>query len=198
MGGFGVDPDALSETAKGISDAINELKSLGIDESAEVGRGFSNLALTGEQAGHPDVQGALDQFCERWSWGVRTLVQDGNEIAQRLDLSAGMYHDMEDYALGTLKDLAVDVGGNPHADDKQVEKESWGQIATESTTPDYSAASWDKAGHEMAGQWKAEGRDLAEGPYGVGKTTADLTGHGQQFAQSEDEVFGPAPKQEGS
>jgi hypothetical protein len=197
MGGFGVDPDALAETAKGISDAINGLKSLGIDESAEVGRGFSNLALTGEQAGHPDAQSGLEEFCQRWSWGVRTLVQDGNQFAAMLHLSAGAYHDMEDYALGTLKDIAVDLGGDPHAQDEQVEKQSWGQIAR-SDIPDYSAKSFDQAGHEIAGQWKAEGRDMFEGQYGMNKEIADAAGVGQQFSQAEDAIFGPAPQQDGS
>lgn len=196
MGGFGVDPDALQETAKGISDTIGELKSLGIDESAGVGRGFSNLALTGEQAGHPDAQSALEEFGRRWSWGVRTLVQDGNQFAAMLHLSAGAYHDMEDYAVGTLKDIAVSLGGDPHAQDEQVEKESWGQLA-QSDIPDYSAKSFDQAGQEIEGQWKAEGRDLAEGPYGLNKDIADATGAGRQFAQAEDQVFGPAPRQEG-
>lgn len=196
MGGFGVDPDALSETAKGISDTIGELKSLGIDESAEVGRGFSNLSLTGEQAGHPDAQGALEEFSKRWSWGVRTLVQDGNQFASLLGLSAGAYHDMEDYAVGTLKDLFADLGGDPHAQDGQVENESWGQIAA-ADMPDYSAKSFDQAGHEMADQWKAEGRDLFEGQYGMTKDIADAAGVGGQFSRTEDEIFGPAPQQEG-
>lgn len=197
MGGFGVDPDALQETAQGISDTIGELKSLGIDESAGVGRGFSNLSLTGEQAGHPDAQSALEEFSQRWSWGVRTLVQDGNQFAAMLHLSAGAYHDMEDYAVGALKDIAVDLGGDPYAQDEQVEKESWGQLA-QSDIPDYSGQSFDQAGQEIAGQWKAEGRDLAEGPYGLNKDIADATGAGQQFSQAEDQIFGPAPRQDGS
>lgn len=35
---YQVDPNALSSTAKGINDAIGELKKLGIDESGELGR----------------------------------------------------------------------------------------------------------------------------------------------------------------
>lgn len=66
---YQVDPDALNNTAKGIKDAIAELQKLGISESGEVGRGFSNVSLTGMQVGNPGLQGALDGFCERWSWG---------------------------------------------------------------------------------------------------------------------------------
>ncbi len=193
--GYAVDPRALSEAAQGINGAIAELKTLGIDESGEVGRGFSRISLRGMQLGHPGLQGAFDQFCERWSWGVRTLVQDGNQIAVRLNLSAGAYHDMENYALGALKDVVVDLAGNPHASDKQVEKQSWDQIAQDGAAhPDWSARSWDTAGKQMAAQWKAEGRDLAEGPYGLGKDAAKLAGLGPQFTAGEDRLFGPAPK----
>lgn len=196
MDGYQVDPDALAEASQGINDTIGELKSLGIEESGEVGRGFSNISLSGLEIGHGDLQGSFDQFCERWSWGVRTLVQDGNEIAQRLGLSAGMYNDMEQYAIGTLKDLVNAAGGNPHADNKQVEHESWSQLMDDQK-PDYSAKSWEQAGQQIGDQWKAEGRDLAEGPYGLGKTAADAAGYGDQFSKAEDQVFGPAPKQQG-
>ena len=79
--GYGVDPNALRATAKGIDDAIAELKTLGVDGSAGMGRGFSGLALRGMQVGPGGLQQAFEQFCERWPWGVRTLVQDGNQIA---------------------------------------------------------------------------------------------------------------------
>ena len=46
----------------------------------------------------------------------------------------------------------------------------------------------------MAAQGKAEGRDLAEGPLGVAKTAAGLAGVGDEFAKTEDDVFGPAPE----
>src|SRR6201995_161496 len=72
--GFSVDRAALSATAQGINETIGSLKGLGLDETGEVGRGFSGLALTGLQAGQPDLAGAFGDFCDRWSWGVRSLV----------------------------------------------------------------------------------------------------------------------------
>ncbi|MGH3621467.1 MAG: hypothetical protein ACRDQ5_06710, partial [Sciscionella sp.] len=121
MSGYGVSPQTLQETAQGINDAIGELKSLGIAESGEIGRGFSGLSLRGMQVGHQGLEKAFGDFCERWSWGVRTLVQDGNEIAARLHLSAGEYHDAEQYASGTFKDLTNDIAGDPHKSNEQVE-----------------------------------------------------------------------------
>jgi len=84
--GFSVDMKALEETAQGINGVIGEL---GISEEAEVGRGFAGLSLNGLQAGCPPLQSALAGFFGRWQWGVRTLVQDGNQFAQQAGLAAG-------------------------------------------------------------------------------------------------------------
>jgi len=105
--GFTVDRAALLETAQGINDTIGALEGLGFDEEAETGRGFSGLALSGLQAGYAGLQSAFAGFCDRWSWGVRALVQDGNQFAQRLGLSAGMYADAEQPIIGSVKNWST-------------------------------------------------------------------------------------------
>lgn len=57
-----------------------------------------------QQPGHGDLQvgdaglcKAFSEFAERWEWGVRALVGEGNQVAEKLDLSAGYYHEMEEY-----------------------------------------------------------------------------------------------------
>ncbi|WP_327065796.1 hypothetical protein [Kitasatospora sp. NBC_01302] len=162
---YQVDPRALDSTAKGINDAIAELKALGIDEAAEQGRGFSGLELTGMQVGNPGLQSAFSDFCERWSWGVRTLVHDGTEIAARLGLSAGKYYDQEQYASGVLKDVVNAAIGNPDLTQSQVEARSWSKTfadnpVTQVANADYSKASLDKAAADSAATWKAEGKDM--------------------------------------
>ncbi|MFE6870238.1 hypothetical protein ACFVFS_27250 [Kitasatospora sp. NPDC057692] len=84
MAGFGVDPQALKLAEEGINGAIAELQGLGIAGLAESGRGFSELELTGMEAGHPDLHTVFTAFCERWSWGVRALVQEGSDLALKL------------------------------------------------------------------------------------------------------------------
>ncbi|GDY33840.1 hypothetical protein [Gandjariella thermophila] len=204
--GYGVNPEALAATAKGIDDAIAELKTLGVNGSAAMGRGFSGLALRGMQVGHGGLRQAFEQFCERWSWGVRTLVQDGNQIAEDLHLSAGAYHQAEQYASGVLKDVVSDAMGNPHLTDEQVEKQSWKQVwadnpVNQTLHADYSAESYQKASDHIEQTWKTEGQDLArdavEGPMGISKKIASATGHGQEFARAEDELFGSAPGHDG-
>jgi hypothetical protein len=161
---YQVDPNALNETAKGIKDAIAELQKLGISESGEVGRGFSTIALTGMQLGSADLQGALDSFCERWSWGVRRLVHDGNDIAVKLGLSAGMYYDQEQYASGAMKDVVNAAIGNPNLTEKQVEGQSWNQVLadnpyTQMRDADYSATSFQQAELNSKAAWEATAAD---------------------------------------
>src|ERR1035438_5739792 len=88
--GFSVDRTTLQGTAQGIDNTIGALKGLGFDEEADAGRGFSGLELSGLQAGDGGVQRAFGDFCARWSWGVRSLVQDGNQFASRLGITAGV------------------------------------------------------------------------------------------------------------
>jgi len=188
--GYDVSPDLLNEASSGINETIGELKNIGIAEADDEGRGFSNLALTGLQAGHPDVTSAFSAFTDRWEWGVRSMVKEGNEIARLVGLSAGTYQDMENYAIGVFKDVVNAVAGDPHANEQQIENSSFGQIFG-ADKPDYSAASWDKTGQNAKQTWLSVGRDLAEGPMGVNRSVADLTGTGQQFSAAEDQIFGP-------
>jgi len=174
--GFTVDRAALRETAQGINDTIGALEKLGFDEEAEVGRGFSGLALSGLQVGYAGLQSAFAGFCDRWSWGVRTLVQDGNQIAQRLGLSAGMYADAENNIMGSIKDL-VDAGiGDPHLSDAQAAQGSWAQAAglTAAQRPDdFSGTAWRQAGGQIDQQWTAEGHDVVQTARGDLKDLTD-------------------------
>jgi hypothetical protein len=166
--GYEVAPEALKELASGIQGAIDALKGMGLGQSYQLGRGFSGLELTGMEASSAGVKSSFDAFCERWSWGVRSLVQDGNEIALRLGLSAGLYHDQEQYVSGVLKDaVSAAIGGNPDQDQSQTEKESWGQVwgdnaFTEAAHPDFSTASAVQAQQKMSQLWKGEQTDLKQ------------------------------------
>lgn len=200
--GFEADPDDLRRLAQGIRDTISQLKELGIEGTADAGRGFSGLGLRMRQVGHVGVQQAWTQFLDRWSWGVRGLVRDGNQIAHQLGLNAGAYDDAEQYAAGVLKNVIADTVGNPHLSDEQVQSESWSQVAADNFTtdvqhPDYSAASWQHAGDHMAATWRAEGRDIAAGPLSEGRKVADAAGVGAAVRRAEDRVFGPAAPPDG-
>jgi hypothetical protein len=167
--GFTVDRSALQKTADGINAAIGELSGLGFDEAGEEGRGFSGLALSGLQAGTADVYQTLGDFCGRWSWGVRSLVQDGNQFARRLGLNAGVYADTENFLVGVAKDATDAVVGDPHMSDAQAAQASWSQDTAELTGAQTPGGDMTlrQAGSAIAGQWKTVGRDAERTPAAI-------------------------------
>lgn len=120
-----VDPAVLDQAAQGITGIIDALDGLGIGETATVGRGFSLLTLSPMEAGAPAVQRSFEGFTERWSWGVRALVQSANAIAETLGLAAGRYHEMEQQFSGMFKQMFTDLAGNPHLSAEEIESRSW-------------------------------------------------------------------------
>lgn len=145
-GGYRVDPEALERITRGIDLAMAELKELGFDIEANLGRGFDDLELTGLEVGDAALRQVFADFCERWGWGVRSLVGDANEFARRLNLTAGLYHEQEQYASDTLKALWTAAAGNPYLTEEQVEQRSWSQTLEDNPVshvmnPDYSAES---------------------------------------------------------
>jgi hypothetical protein len=159
--GFAVDRAALAETAKGLNSVIGALSGLGIDETGEMGRGFSELQMSGLEVGDADLASAFGDFCDRWSWGVRSLVQDGNQFAERLGLSAGLYNDVEQQITGAVKDVVVAVAGDPHMTDQQAASASWSQDAAMATGAHTQGGdmTWGQAGDAMKQQWEAVGKD---------------------------------------
>ena len=160
--GFAVDRAALAEAAQGLNDVISELSGLGLDETGEVGRGFSDLALSGSQVGDAELASAFGKFCDRWSWGVRTLVQDGNQFAQRLGLAAGVYADTESYLSGVIKVAVNAAWGDPHLSSQQVENESYGQIFS-AWKPSTTLTSQER--QEMDQINSSEVKDIKGGPW---------------------------------
>ncbi len=155
--GFGVDRAALAETAQGINGVIDALKPLGIEETAGTGRGFSGLALSGLQAGDGKLAGAFGNFCGRWEWGVRALVQDGSQFAQRLGLAAGACSMVEEQLAGAAKNVLAAVAGDPHMTGQQAAAASWSQDAAGVTGQDTpgGAMTWGQAGQAARRQWSA-------------------------------------------
>jgi hypothetical protein len=168
-----VDPQALKMMAQGLTDTLAELKKVGIVETADVGRGFSNIELSGMMLGHAGLTAMLKSFGDRWEWGVRSLVADGNEFAARLKLAAGTFHEDDQYVQGTFKNVVNAAMGNPDASDADVSKESWGQVLGDNPISqvehaDYSEKSFLEANAEDKKVWSAEYKDwLNSNPIGL-------------------------------
>ncbi|WP_299575161.1 hypothetical protein [uncultured Williamsia sp.] len=132
--GVNVQPEVLHQAAKGINGVIDGLSGTPVigAYAGQTGRGFNDLALSGEQMSRPEAKAAMDDFCERWEWGMRALVQTANDIAHHLNLGAGMYENQEKYNADALRDFANDLVGDPSLQKESV-RDGDGNIVVKGT-----------------------------------------------------------------
>lgn len=195
-----LDKASVAKFTQGVGATIDQLGELGGATGSVMGKGFSELAMTGMEAGHHGLSVDFEDFCERWEWGVRALVRDAGEIANRLGLAAGTQWENDQYVAGSLKVGANALfGGNPHASEEEIAKQGWGDILTpDYLHPDYSPESFEKAGQDMSQTWKDTGRSvLTEGQGGL---ESQMLNHAlgvsdDQWNQTLDDTFGPSPQE---
>jgi hypothetical protein len=172
-GGKDLKADGLALIAKGLTEALAEFKELGMVGEAGAGRGFGDIALSGLELGHEGLTSDFTSFCERWEWGVRSLVNEGNAFAFKTGMSAGTYYETEQYVEGSLKVVTNSLIGNPYASEEEVTRQGWGDIATSGAFGgvDYSKESFDQALANSEQGWKDAGRDVMTsrtvGPMGL-------------------------------
>ncbi|MFD6886340.1 hypothetical protein [Streptomyces sp. NPDC059957] len=160
-GDLEVSPAAVKNIQDGLRAAIGELRESGDAAGASMGAGFENLAMTGMETGHAGVATDFEDFCERWEWGVRSLVQNASTLAQSLGIAAGTVWEEEQYLHGTFRVVANAAYGNPHADEDEIEKKPWGEIfSADVYKPDYSPESFQKSAEEMKQTWSDTGDTL--------------------------------------
>ncbi|WP_329553198.1 hypothetical protein [Streptomyces sp. NBC_00696] len=205
-GGQDIKAAGLDEIAQGITLVLGELKDLGIDSLAGAGRGFSELGLSGLELGNDELLSGFTSFCERWEWGVRALVVEGNNFAAGVGLSAGTLYETDQYVQGTMK-IVVNAGmGNPYATEDEVTKESWGDLVRNNEYTggvDYSAESMDKAMDNSKQAYKDAARDVMTShtfsPLGPGLNPANLASaagvSGDEYNAFLDSELGPSPEE---
>ncbi|MFF9452169.1 MULTISPECIES: hypothetical protein [Streptomyces] len=194
------DKAAVAKFTKGLGGTIDQLGEIGDSTGSVMGKGFSELAMTGMEAGHHGLSTDFEDFCERWEWGVRALVHDASEIANRLGLAAGTQWEHDQYVEGALK-VGVNsvMGGNPHASEEEITQQGWGDVFTpDYLDPDWSAQSFEQAGQDISQTWKDTGRTVLT--EGEGGRRADLLNQAlgisdDQFDQALDDTFGPSPQE---
>jgi hypothetical protein len=192
--------DAVTRFTRGLGSTIDQLGEVGDATGSVMGKGFSELAMTGMEAGHHGLSTDFEDFCERWEWGVRALVHDASEIANRLGLAAGTQWEQDQYVQGALK-VGVNsvMGGNPHASEEEITRQDWGDVFTpDALNPDWSAESFERAGQDISQTWKDTGRAvLTEGEGGRrSELLRDAAGiSDDQWNQALDNTFGPSPEE---
>lgn len=195
-----LDKESVTKFTQGVGATIDQLGELGGATGSVMGKGFSELAMTGMEAGHHGLSVDFEDFCGRWEWGVRALVRDASEIANRLGLAAGTQWENDQYIAGSLKVGANSVfGGNPHASEEEIAKQGWGDIFTpDYLHPDWSPESFEKAGHDMSQTWKDTGRSvLTEGQGGLQSQLLNQVAgvSDDQWNKALDDTFGPSPQE---
>ncbi|MCX4512637.1 hypothetical protein OHA27_20515 [Streptomyces sp. NBC_01619] len=193
----------LDLVARGLTEALGELKELGMVGMAGAGRGFGDIALTGLDLGHDGLTETFGSFCERWEWGVRSLINEGNAFAVKTGLAAGTLHETDAYVEGTFKVVTNAAIGNPYASEDEVTQKGWGDIATSGVfggDVDYSKESFDQAWETSEQGWKDAGRDVMTshtvGPLGLNPESMHET-FGVSDAEYDrmlDDTFGPSPE----
>ncbi|MDG9726945.1 hypothetical protein [Streptomyces sp. DH41] len=192
--------EAVARFTRGVGAVIDELGELGGATGSVMGKGFSELSMTGMEAGHHGLSVDFEDFCERWEWGVRALVSDASALSHRLGLAAGTQWEHDQYIAGTLKvGLNSVMGGNPHASEEEITQQGWGDVFTpDYLDPDWSAESFERAGAEMEQTWKDTGRTvMTEGQGGQrSEILTDALGiSDDQWNRALDDTFGPSPEE---
>ncbi|GAA5612769.1 hypothetical protein CP981_15960 [Streptomyces platensis] len=189
--GYQLEPEAFERLTKGIKAATAELKELGFDMEAQQGRGFDRLSLDNMECGDDGLAAVLDSFCDRWGWGVRTLMQDANEFSKKLGITAGMYYEQEQYVSDALKQTVNASMGDPSKTAEKLHDTSWGNIFADNPISQVANADFDptsKASREAQ-------REVAEGAqqFGHDVTSAPdrLMHGGEDPSEVETKIYEP-------
>ncbi|MET9437993.1 hypothetical protein [Streptomyces sp. NPDC006551] len=192
--------EALAQITKGITGTLSELKELGMVGEASMGRGFSDLQLSGMETGHDGLTGAMKTYCERWEWGVRSLVQKGTLFAELTGLSAGVFHEQEQYISGAFKVLTNSAMGNPYATEDEITQKGWGDVLSSNTfthirDADYSQESFDTARENSEQAWKDTAWDVSTSGVVPANRIIDAAGLRDEMDTGMREAFGPSPEE---
>ncbi len=127
---LGVNPADMDKASAGINGVIDALGQTGVGSgySAGLGRGYGDLDLDGKTIGHADPKDGLEEYCDRWEWGVRALVTGAAELSKGLGLGASHYEREEEWAANQLKDWAMDLVGDPNLTAEQIKEMSLGDL----------------------------------------------------------------------
>ncbi|MFF2507433.1 hypothetical protein ACFVTY_29235 [Streptomyces sp. NPDC058067] len=188
----------LVKISEGITKALAELEEIGMVGMAGAGRGFEGMTLSGIKTGHAELTSAFDSFCERWEWGVRSLISEGNNFAEGVGLAAGTLHQTDEYVDGALKIGANAVMGNPYATEDDITKMSWGELGRHHALadPDYSEKSFDDARANIKQGYKDAGRDVATSVVGAPVTPRQISGmNDKEYNAWVERTFGPSAEE---
>ncbi|MGW5368431.1 hypothetical protein ACWER6_15740 [Streptomyces sp. NPDC004009] len=185
----------LALIAEGINESLAELDSLGTMKGwAGAGRGFAGLEMDGMAVGDDHLGAMLHTFCERWQWGVRDLMREGNALAEAMGLAAGTFHQTDEYVKGSLKVAYNSVAGDPFASNEQVGKESLDQINHAALTTGYGEKDRENLVHSVEETGKGMLWDVGTAEMPGGPVTSALADGDDGRDAALEKVLGPRPQ----
>ena len=112
--------------------------------------------LDGRTIGHADPKSGLEEYCDRWEWGVRALVTGAAEISKGLGLGASHYEREEKWAGDQLKNFTMDLIGDPSLTPDEIKGMSWGDLWEHNknaiTDPQWALTPEEMRKHQELGQ----------------------------------------------
>lgn len=169
MSGYKFDPEAAKQVENGLKAAQAELEETGyFSITAQQGHGFQFMMMSGMEMGSGELADVFGQFCGRWGLAVHGKMQGLNDIARRLNLSAGLYHEQEQYVNDTFKEVAVTAGSyNPAegmANGEKAADMSWSEVG-EQAKPEFEFDTSAPDLGAMGDQWGQVGEDFGSSPW---------------------------------
>lgn len=194
-GGYKFDPEAAKQVEQGLKAAQAELEETGyFSITAQQGHGFQFLLMSGMEMSSGQLADVFGQFCGRWAMAIHSNMQELNDIASRLGLSAGLYHEQEQYVNDSLKEVVVTAGSyNPQqgvAEGDKAGEKSWGEVwgDVKPRVPEVDTSMPDWGG--MGDQWGQVGDDFQSSPW------QDVAGP-DRWDDSEYQWDGPPEQEQG-
>lgn len=93
MTGFDVQLAALDQAAQAISQTMQDMKSCEVED----------IVGPANQYGHDGLHDAFEHFCDRWQYGVKVLVEDGDQVAAALTESKDTYVNADRAAVQSIQ-----------------------------------------------------------------------------------------------
>ncbi|WP_201305117.1 hypothetical protein [Streptomyces sp. GS7] len=187
--GYNVEPEAFEELTKGIKAATSELKELGFDIEAQLGRGFGTLSMDAMECGDDGLASVFSSFCDRWGWGVYNLMQDANQFSKKLGITAGLYYEQEQYASDVLKEGVNAAWGDPTMTAEQLHKTSWSDVAD--PRKQFEGADWDPTSKESVKKQQQVAEQAKSFAHDVTSIPDRLTNGGKDPSETTAKMQGP-------
>jgi hypothetical protein len=156
--GLGVDLAAMGQAIKGINDTVAALKEIAPDGGhlASTTSTFGILCPDQDECGDEVLADALEEFFDRWKWGLRHLVKEGTEMVSALTDTKSVYEKAEDKAKQAFQLLL----GNPHAHSDPT-RQSWEDLAKSGLNQSTAGEQWDQATKGLENAWDSSVQDLS-------------------------------------